>query len=98
MIPLGRRVLMFVVGALVVAVIIGAILGDRGWLEVRRRHAAYEGLRLKVEALRAENAALTRRIEALRQDPYVVEQMAREELGHARPGEIIFLFPHSEDP
>jgi len=96
MIPLGRRVLVFVVGALVLTVIIGAILGDRGWLEVRRRQAAQEELRAEVDALRVQNVALMERIEALREDPYVLERIAREKLGYARPGEIIYLFPPDE--
>jgi len=95
-IPLGRRVVIFVVLAAALAVLIGAATGDRGYLEVRRRRAAYADLQREVAALKAANTALLSDIHALRTDPYVIEKLAREELGYARPGEVVYLFPHAE--
>lgn len=40
-------------------------------------------------ALTAENARLRREIEALKSDASAVEDIARDELGMVRPGEII---------
>jgi cell division protein FtsB len=96
-IPLGRRVLLLVVAMAALALLISAATGDRGWLEMRRRRAAYHELKQEVERLRVGNAALARHIEALRRDPYVIEKLAREELGYSRPDEVIFMFP-PEDP
>jgi cell division protein FtsB len=91
--PLGRRIVVFVVAVLALAVMIGTAMGDRGYLEVRRRQAAGAELKQEVERLKADNAALMADITALKTDPYVIEKLAREKLGYARPGEVIYLFP-----
>ncbi len=91
--PLGRRVIILGVVAAATTVLIAAIVGDRGYLEVRRREEAQAALQLEVEQIHAENVALLARIEALKKDPYVLEKLAREKLGYARPGEVIYLFP-----
>ncbi len=48
--------------------------------------------------MRVENAALLAEVRGLRKDPYVIEKIAREKLGYARPGEIIFQFPPERPP
>jgi cell division protein FtsB len=91
--PIGRRIVVFVVVIVALAVLIGAIFGDRGYLEVRRRREAYAALSREVDEMAARNAALRREIAGLRSDPYVIEKLAREKLGYARPGEVIYLLP-----
>lgn len=86
------------VAALALAVLIGTTTGDRGWLEAKRRAAAHEELAREVEQLKERNAALLSDIRALRTDPYVIEKLAREKLGYAKPGEVIYLFPPGEPP
>jgi cell division protein FtsB len=49
-----------------------------------------------VETLEADNARLSAQIRALRSDPLVVERMAREILGMARPGEIVLTIRQPE--
>ncbi|MGH9869689.1 MAG: FtsB family cell division protein [Candidatus Polarisedimenticolia bacterium] len=95
--PIGRRIVVFVVIIIALAVLIGAVFGERGYLEVLRRRAAYADLVREVDDLAATNAALRTEIAALRSDPYVIEKLAREKLGYARPGEVIYLLPPSED-
>jgi cell division protein FtsB len=74
-----------------VALIVGALFGDRGLLHlIDQRHHA-EALAREVEALEAENANLATEITALRSDPRAIERLAREELGFVRPGETVFL-------
>jgi len=45
------------------------------------------------EELRAENAQLKARAEALRNDPAAIEVVARETLGLARPDELVVTRP-----
>jgi cell division protein FtsB len=68
-----------------VALIVGALFGDRGLLHlIDQRHRA--------EALAREvDAQLATEITALRSDPRAIERLAREELGFVRPGETLFL-------
>ena len=60
--------------------------GLRAMLQARRDERT---LASRVEALRAENAVLRRRAEALRRDPATIESVARETLGLVRRGEIL---------
>jgi cell division protein FtsB len=74
-----------------VALIVGALFGDRGLLHlIDQRHRA-EALAGEVEELAAENARLATQITALRSDPRAIERLAREELGFVRAGETVFL-------
>ena len=74
-----------------VALIVGALFGDRGLLHlIDQRHRA-EALAREVQELEAENTHLATVITALRTDPRAIERLAREELGFARAGETVFL-------
>ena len=91
--PVGRRVLILVVVTAAFLVLIAAATGDRGYLEMLRRRVAHEDLAKQVSALKAENETLLAEIAALKRDPLVIEKLAREKLGYARPGEVIYLLP-----
>jgi cell division protein FtsB len=64
--------------------------GLRAMLQAQREADALAG---SIEALRAENATLRRRADALRRDPAAIEAVARETLGMMRPGEILVTRP-----
>jgi cell division protein FtsB len=66
------------------------VVGDRGFLDVREFSHHLERIELQMRALEAENTVLRQQVMALRHDPYQVEKLAREDLGLARPDEIIF--------
>ena len=81
-----------------IALLVGALFGDRGLLHlIDQRHRA-EALAHEIEDLEAESARLARQIAALRSDPRAIERLAREELGLARPGETVFLVRESGSP
>jgi len=46
------------------------------------------------EHLEREVRSVARDVEALRSDPAAIERIARDELGMARDGELIFQFPN----
>jgi cell division protein FtsB len=56
-----------------------------------RRNASR--LSLEISSLRAENARLKARADALRHDPPTIEIEARQTLGLARPDEIVVTRP-----
>ena len=89
----GRQILMLVVGLAALIVSIAAVTGDRGYLDVKGQRARLSKLRAEVASLERENAILLAEVRALRTDPFVIERIAREKLGYARPGEIVFEFP-----
>ena len=48
-----------------------------------------EQTRSEIEALRAENEKYRREIDALKNDPGAIEDIARSELGMVRPGDVV---------
>jgi len=95
---LKRRLLLTLSICAVLAMAGRALIGDRGMFEVWRKKGTHRKLAGEVQALRDENLALKRGIQALRSDPAAVERLAREELGFSRPGEISFVFREDEAP
>jgi cell division protein FtsB len=93
----GLRKKAIVLGSAIalVGLILGALFGDRGILQLLRQKRQSEALVLEIEHLEQENARLADQIRALREQPGAVERLAREELGLVRAGETVFLL-HDE--
>jgi cell division protein FtsB len=88
----------WIVAVVLVALVVAALLGDNGVLQLWRLQAEVESLHREVQALEAENERLARAIAELRHDPAVIERLAREELGLVRPGERVLRFPRTPGP
>ena len=68
--------------------LLGLFGGDHGLPAMLRARRDTQLLTSRLAALRAENAELRRRADALRSDRSAIEAEARATLGLARPGEI----------
>jgi cell division protein FtsB len=87
-----RRALRALLALFLVLALGQLVLGDMGLLaSFRQRHATSQ-LRREVAEMNAEIETLKADIAALNRDPFRIETLAREQLGLARPGEIIFQF------
>jgi cell division protein FtsB len=82
---------------LVLALVVGSLFGDRGFLQLMRQQERADALAREIEQLRMDNSRLASEIAALRSDPRAIERLAREELGLTRPGETVFLI-HEDTP
>jgi cell division protein FtsB len=82
-----RRALIFAT----VVVFVDAVVGKSGLAESFRAEHEYENAQAELNALRARNAALTERVRRLGHDASAIEDLAREELGFLRRGEIVFV-------
>lgn len=76
-----------------VALVVHEIFGSHGYLALRREQRDFDALQLKIQELKKENQELETQIKSLKTDPKAIEKMAREQMGLARPGEIIFTLP-----
>jgi cell division protein FtsB len=74
-----------------IALLVGSLFGDRGILQLLAQRERAERLQQEIAELRAENGRLAAEIESLRRDPRAYEKLAREQLGLARAGEVVFL-------
>jgi cell division protein FtsB len=69
------------------------IFGAHGYLAMRRSEKEIETLRGQIERLTQENQELASHVNALKTDPEAIEKIAREQMGLAKPGEMIFKLP-----
>jgi len=84
-----QRNLMTAVGVLALVLLFVASFKSYGDLRLgRAREAQLKG---EIEASEKRIGILDEKVERLRNDPAMLEQLAREELLMARPGEVVIL-------
>jgi cell division protein FtsB len=88
----SRHALTFL-GLALLLLAIHDVFGSHGLLAMRRTQSQIQDLRGEIDRLNQENSDLSKQVQALRTDPKAVERIAREEMGLARPGEMIFKLP-----
>jgi cell division protein FtsL len=90
----GRAIL----AVLVVALLMHDIFGKHGFLAMRRTKHEMEQVQTNLDRLNQENQKLADQIKELKSDPQKIEAIARDELGLAKPGEIIIKIPPGQQP
>ena len=88
-----RRHARTILGAALLLLGIHDILGPHGFLAMRRTQKEMDQLRSDVQRLNKENSEMNDEAKSLKTDPKAIERIAREEMGLARPGEMIFKLP-----
>jgi cell division protein FtsB len=91
--PFWRRHILKILGLALLALGIHDVFGAHGYLAMRRSEKQIQELRGEIERLNHENQALADHVNALKTDPDTIEKIAREEMGLAKPGEMIFKLP-----
>jgi cell division protein FtsB len=74
------------------------VFGAHGFLAMRRTEKEVLQLQDEIDRLNHENQALAQQVNALKTDPEAIERVAREEMGLAKPGELIFKLPANPTP
>lgn len=69
------------------------VFGTHGVLSMRRSQREAAEIRKEIQKLNDENRQLQDRVRDLKSDPQAIEEIARKEMGLARPGELIFKLP-----
>jgi cell division protein FtsL len=85
----GRHLLAVFVAILLVH----DVFGTHGFLAMHRKQQEIQKVKAELERLNTENSALEGEVKDLKTDPQTIEKIAREELGQARPGEVIIKLP-----
>ncbi len=88
-----RRRASLLLGLALLALLVHDVFGDHGLLAMRRTQKEVGKLREEIQQLDQENARLAEEVKALKNDPRIIERIAREEMGLARPGELVFKLP-----
>ena len=69
------------------------IFGAHGLLAMRREKNKINQVQTENQSLDQENQDLSQHIQKLKTDPSAIEKIARDRMGLARPGELIFRMP-----
>jgi cell division protein FtsL len=85
-------------GLFVLALVVHDVFGAHGFIAMRRTQNEIERVKKEIDRLNSENIQLGQQVKALKTDPRLIEKIAREELQHAKPGEIIIRIPPSQQP
>lgn len=88
-----RSVLGVTAGILVLALFVA---GLRSYRDLAVQRTRQQALAAKVADSKVRIEALERRIDLLRTDPGTLERVAREDLGMARPGDIVIRLDSPE--
>jgi cell division protein FtsL len=88
----GRSILVLCV----VALFLHDIFGTHGFLAMRRTKQEIERVQADINRLSKENAELSEEVKSLKTDPHKIESIARDELGLAKPNEVIIKIPQSQ--
>ena len=96
-VDLRRKALLVLFWFIALSLLFNSLFGDMGLIQGYRQRALLTRLRSEVASLRQVNDRLAADIVDLRHDPYRIEQIAREEFGLIRPGEILFLFQDADE-
>jgi cell division protein FtsB len=91
-----RRAAVYAGGGLLVLVLAHTLFGPYGYLSMRRSQAEVRKVQQELDHLDRENQQLSGEVRALQTDPSAIEKVAREDMGLARPNEMIFPIP--DDP
>ena len=74
------------------------VFGTHGVLVMRRSQREAGEIRKEIQKLNDENRQLQDRVKDLKSDPQAIEEIARKEMGLAKPGELIFKLPVKQAP
>lgn len=97
-VPRSRRFVRWSVVLLALAIIIDAVVGERGLLAMLRAREQFERNEIELQQQRAENGRLREEADRLMTDPAALEELARGELGLMRPGEKVFIVKDIKPP
>ena len=87
-----------ILGLALFALLVHDVFGPHGFIAMRRTQKEIEQIREQIGKVNEENKSLTEQVNSLKTDPKSVERIAREEMGLARPGELIFKLPDNAKP
>jgi cell division protein FtsB len=94
----GARIARWGIVFLAVAVIVDAVVGERGLMAMLKARDQYEASAAALDRQRAENERLREEVVRLKDDPAAIEELARGELGLMRPGEKLFIVKDLKPP
>lgn len=76
--------------------VLSFLFSREGISELQRARRRVADLEARIQQLERENGELEAEIRSLKESTYAMERIAREDLGMAREGEIIYMLPKDD--
>jgi len=92
------RLLQYGLAFVTIVLIVDALVGDKGFVDTLRARRQYRDVATALAQKRQENARLREEIRRLREDPALIESVARQQLGLMRRGEVLFIVHDEKTP
>jgi cell division protein FtsB len=86
-----RRILNALLAFATVVLLVDALVGDTGLVERTRARRRLQAAEAALAGLHQQNTDMREEMRRLKDDPDLLEAVAREELGLIRPGELLFI-------
>ncbi len=94
-IALKRKRFIAAILVLMALVLVYSFTGEKGLIQLRELYDRRNELKDNVRGLETKNAELSDEINKLRNDPAVIEDLARTRLDMVKPGETVYVFPEN---
>jgi cell division protein FtsB len=94
--PFLRQYGRVLLALLILILVVHDIFGTHGYLAMRRTQQEIKKVNADIDRLNKENLQLGQEVKELKTDPHKIEKIARDELGLAKPGEVIIKIPRSQ--
>jgi len=91
-IVLWKNLLMAAGVLLLLYFLVTRVVGEMGVVKYYRMKAQYYDLTGEIAKLKQDNIRLRKDVDSLKNDPAYLERVARDKLGLARPGEIVYYY------
>ncbi|MFO7914504.1 MAG: septum formation initiator family protein [Candidatus Krumholzibacteriales bacterium] len=88
-IDVSRKFARLLIGGVLILIFMIFTAGDTGFINMWKAHGKLENIESRIEILKNSNNQLQEKITSLKNDPFAIEKVAREEYGYIRPGDRV---------
>ncbi len=93
-----RKIATISVAILAGSLFVHVMFGANGMIVYKQKRTEYQTLQKQIEQVQQENDRYTQQIQGLKSDQKAIEKEAREQLGYAKPGEVVYVPPAPPKP
>ena len=90
---LRRRIATIAVVVVTALLFVHVMFGANGMVVYKKKRAELQNLHQQIVQVQQDNDRYSRQVEGLKNDNTAVEKEAREQMGYARPGEVVYVPP-----
>lgn len=90
---LRRRIATVAVIVVTALLFVHVMFGANGMVVYKKKRAELQNLRQQIGQVQQDNDRYSQQVQGLKTDQTAIEKEAREQMGYARPGEVVYVPP-----